>query len=142
MGQSSHRYEPDQSHLFPPSPREWMPEGHLAFFISETVDELDLGPFYAKYRKRSSDRGNLAYEPRMLLKVLIYSYSVGTFSSRKIAAGIDDLVALRFLAVGNRPGHRTIARFRRDNAVHFADVFRQIVNVAQEAGLVEMARSR
>jgi len=138
MGQIFHPYEPDQSQLFPPSPREWMPAGHLAFFISDTVDELDLEPFYAKFRKRANDRGNLAYEPRMLLKVLIYSYSVGVFSSRKIAAGIDDLVALRYLSAGNRPGHRTMARFRRDNAAHFAEVFRQVVKVAQEAGLVEL----
>jgi transposase len=138
MGQTFHSYEPDQAHLFPPSPRDWMPEGHLAFFISETVEELDLGPFYAKFRRRPNDRGNLAYEPRMLLKVLIYSYSVGLFSSRKIAAGIDDLVALRYLAGGNRPGHRTVARFRRDYAEQFAEVFRQIVRVAQQAGLVDL----
>ena len=138
MGQIFHPYDPDQSDLFPPSPRDWMPEGHLAFFISDTVDELDLEAFYAKFRQRSNDRGNLAYEPRMLLKVLIYSYSVGVFSSRKIATGIDDLVALRYLAAGNRPGHRTMARFRRDNASQFAEVFRQIVNVAQEAGLVAL----
>ena len=138
MGQIFHPYEPDQSHLFPPSPRDWMPEGHLAFFVSETIDELNLECFYAKFRQRTNDRGNLAYEPRMLLKVLIYSYSVGVFSSRKIAAGIDDLVALRYLAGGNRPGHRTMARFRRDNAAHFANVFGQVVKVAQEAGLVEL----
>lgn len=136
MGQVFHPYEPEQSHLFPPSPRDWMSEGHLAFFVSETVDELDLKGFYAKYRKGGTDRGNLAYEPRMLLKVLIYSYCVGIFSSRKIAAGLDDLVALRYLAAGNRPGHRTIARFRRDNAERFAGVFGQIVRVAQSAGLV------
>ena len=138
MGQIFHPYEPDQSHLFPPSPRDWMPEGHLVFFISETVDELDLEAFYAKFSKRANDRGNLAYEPRMLLKVLIYSYSVGVFSSRKIAAGIEDLVALRYLAAGNQPGHRTMARFRRDNAAHFAEVFGQIVKVAREAGLVDL----
>lgn len=138
MGQIFHAYEPDQDHLFPPSPRDWMPDGHLAYFVSDTVDELDLECFYAKYRSRTSDRGNLAYEPRMLLKVLIYSYSAGLFSSRKIAAGIDDLVALRVLAAGNRPGHRTIARFRRANGEHFAELFRQVVKIAQEAGLVEM----
>jgi len=138
MGQIFHPYEPDQCHLFPPSPRDWMPEGHLAFFISETVEQLDLKPFYAKFRKRDSDRGSLAYDPRMLLKALIYSYSAGIFSSRKIAAGIDDLVALRYLAGGNRPGHRTIARFRRDNAANFAEVFRQVVRVAQDAGLVDL----
>ena len=92
-----------------------MPEGHLAFFISDTVEELDLEPFYSKYRGRKNDRGNLAYEPRMLLKVLLYSYCVGIFSSRKIAAGIEDLVPLRYLASGNSPGHRTIARFRREH---------------------------
>ena len=81
-----------------------MPEGHLAFFISDTVEELDLKRFYAKYERRKNDRGSLAYEPRMLLKVLIYSYCVGLFSSRKIAAGIEDLVALRFLAAGNKAG--------------------------------------
>lgn len=138
MGQIFHRYEPDQGHLFPPSPRDWMPEGHLAYFVSETVEELDLEGFYAKYRDRANDRGNLAYEPRMLLKVLVYGYSVGLFSSRKIAAGIDDLVALRYLAGGNRPGHRTIARFRRENAERFAEIFGQIVKVAQSAGLVEL----
>ena len=74
----------------------------------------------------------------MLLKVLIYSYSVGVFSSRKIAAGIDELVALRFLAAGNRPGHRTVARFRRDNIERFAEVFRQVVQVARSAGLVDL----
>ena len=136
MGQIFHPYEPDQSQLFPPSPRDWMPEGHLAYFISETVDQLDLKVFYGRFRKRKNDRGSLAYEPRMLLRVLIYSYSVGVFSSRKIAAGIDDLIALRYLSAGNRPGHRTMARFRHDNAKHFADVFRQVVKVAQEAGLV------
>ena len=138
MGQIFHPYDPDQGYLFPAAPRDWMPEGHLAFFISDTVDELDLDAFYAPYRGRPNDRGNLAYEPRMLLKVLIFSYSQGIFSSRKIAAGIEDLVALRYLAAGNQPGHRTIARFRKDNAANFASVFAQIVKVAQAAGLVGM----
>lgn len=138
MGQIFYPYEPDQQHLFPPSPRDWMADGHLAYFVSDTVDELDLRAFYAKFKSRTTDRGSLAYEPRMLLKVLIYSYSVGIFSSRRIAAGMDDLVALRFLAAGNRPSHRTIARFRRGNIALFNDVFRQVVQVAQEAGLVEM----
>jgi len=138
MGQIFHPYDPDQGYLFPAAPRDWMPEGHLAFFISDTIDELDLEVFYAPYRNRPNDRGNLAYEPRMLLKVLIFSYSQGIFSSRKIAAGIENLVALRYLAAGNQPGHRTIARFRKDNAKHFAQVFAQIVKVAQAAGLVGM----
>ena len=117
-----------------------MPEGHLAFFIAETVEELDLEAFYAKYQGRKNDRGNLAYEPRMLLKVLLYSYCVGVFSSRKIAAGIEDLVPLRYLAAGNSPGHRTIARFRREHVAQFAAIFAQVVVVAQSAGLVSLGK--
>ena len=131
-------YEPDQHHLFPASPRDRIPEGHLASFVSDKVDELNLGSYYANYGKRATGRGSLAYDPRMLSKVLIYSYCVGVFSSRKIAAGIDDLVAPRFLAAGNPPGHRTIARFRRENSARFAEIFQQVVKVAQGADLVEM----
>lgn len=138
MGQQFVPYEPDQALLFPPSLDDWLPEGHLARFVSETVDQLDLEPFYAKFREREDGRGRIAYEPRMLLKVLIYAYSVGFFSSRKIASGIDDLVALRYLAAGNQPSHRTIARFRQENIAHFETLFVQVVRIACGAGLVKM----
>jgi len=138
MGQQFVPYEPDQALLFPPSLDDWLPPGHLARFVSETVDQLDLEPFYAKFRQREDGRGRIAYEPRMLLKVLLYAYSVGLFSSRRIAAGIEDLVALRYLAAGNEPSHRTIARFRQENIEHFEALFVQIVRVAAEVGLVKM----
>jgi transposase len=138
MGQIFEPYEPEQALLFPPSVSDWLPEGHLARFVSDTVDELDLGPFLKKFRQRKNDRGQLAYHPRMMLKVLIFAYSQGIFSSRKIAAGIDDLVALRYLAAGNGPSHRTMARFRQENIEHFQDLFVQVVQVAMEAGLVKM----
>jgi len=138
MGQIFEPYDPDQPSLFPPSPGDWLPEGHLAYFIAETVEELDLRAFVAKYADRDDGRGSLAYHPRMLLKVLIYSYAVGIFSSRKIAQNIDDLVALRYLAGGNRPSHRTIARFRQDNVDRFEKIFVDVVRIARVAGLVKL----
>jgi transposase len=138
MGQQFVPYDPDQGLLLPPSLDDWLPEGHLARFVSETVDELDLAPFLAKYRQREDGRGRIAYHPRMMLKVLIYGYSEGIFSSRKIAAGLENLVALRYLAAGNQPKHRTIARFRQENVKHFERLFVQVVRIAMQAGLVKM----
>ena len=138
MGKTFEPYDPEQGLLLPPSLSDWLPEGHLARFVSETVDELDLSPFLKKFRQREDGRGQLAYHPRMMLKVLIFAYSHGIFSSRKIAAGIEDLVALRYLAAGNNPSHRTIARFRQENISHFQSLFVQVVRVAVEAGLVKM----
>ena len=138
MGQIFEPYEPDQALLFPPSPRDWLPEDHLAFFVSETVEQLDLSAFYAKYEQREDGRGNCAYEPRLMLKILIFSYCTGIFSSRKIAAGVEDLVALRYLAAGHRPSHRTIARFRHEHLGAFRSLFVQVVQIAGEAGLVKM----
>jgi len=138
MGQIFEPYDPDQASLFPPSPADWLPEGHLAYFVAETVEELDLSAFLAKFSDRDDGRGSLAYHPRMLLKVLIYSYAVGIFSSRKVAQNIDDLVALRYLAGGNRPSHRTIARFRQDNVERFEKIFVDVVRIARRAGLVQL----
>ena len=88
-------YEPDQALLLPPSLSDWLPDGHLARFVSDTVDELTLAPFLKKYRQREDGRGRVAYHPRLMLKLLIYSYCAGIFSSRKIATGLVDLVPLR-----------------------------------------------
>ena len=93
-------YEPDQSLLLPPSLDDWVPDGHLARFIGDTVDQLDLKLFFAKYEGRDDGRGRIAFHPRMMLKVLIYGYCRGIFSSRKTAEAIDELVPLRYLAAG------------------------------------------
>jgi len=138
MGQVFEPYDPKQSLLFPPSLDDWLPGEHQARFISEAVDQLDLGAFRARYRERKDGRGQLAYDPRMMVKVLVYAYSVGIFSSRKIAAGLQDLVALRYLAASNEPSHRTIARFRQENIGLFKGVFVQVVRIAAQAGLVKM----
>jgi transposase len=129
-------YEPDQPHLFPPSPRDWLPEDHLAYFISDTVDALDISAIEAAYR--CAGAGTLAYHPRMMLKILIYSYCTGIFSSRAIARGVEENVALRVLAAGHSPSHRTLCRFRTDHIAAFDGLFVQVVRIAQEAKLVKM----
>lgn len=138
MGQIFHPYEPEQTLLLPPSLADWIPEGHLAHFVSDSVDQLDLTAWYARYEQREDGRGQLAYEPRLMLKLLIYAYAVGIFSSRKIAQALDDLVPLRYLAAGNRPSHRTLARFREEQSARFQAVFIQVVRIARAAGLVAM----
>jgi transposase len=113
-----------------------LPEGHLAWFVVETVEELNIDSLLAKYRM--SGKGELAYHPRLMLSLLIYGYCTGTFSSRKIAAQIEDSVAFRVIATGTSPSHRTICRFREENLDEFQKIFVQVVQLAKEAGLVKM----
>src|SRR5215216_3126812 len=100
-------YQPEQSFLLPPSPREWLPENHLALFISDVVDEMNVREFEEEYES-GDPRGNQPFHPAMMLKVLIYAYASGTFSSRKIAKKIEEDIAFRVLAGGNFPQHRTL----------------------------------
>ena len=102
---------PDQSLLFPPSPRDWLPEGHLAFFVADTVAALDLTALYAPYE--GDGRRNQPFDPQMMVTVVVYAYATGTFSSRKIARKLHEDVAYRVLGAGNFPAHRTVADFRR-----------------------------
>ncbi|MEM9397502.1 MAG: transposase, partial [Pseudomonadota bacterium] len=89
-------YHPDQDLLLPQCLREWLPEDHLAYFISDIIDELDLTPFYARYE--GDGRRKSPYDPRLMVKVLVYAYATGTFSSRKIARKLEEDVAFRVLA--------------------------------------------
>ncbi len=129
-------YEPDQQLLLQPSFRDWLSDDHLVYFISDTVDQLDLGPIVSWYRDRP--QGNLPYHPAMMLKVLVYCYCVGTFSSRRIAKAIEESVPVRILAAGHAPDHRTICRFRERHLSAFEELFAQVVRVAAEAGLVTL----
>ena len=129
-------YTPDQHHLLPPSLRDWLAEDHLAYFISDTVDDLDLGAFLARYRTQGA--GTIAYHPALMCKLLLYGYATGVFSSRKIARACETDVAFRVLAAGDPPSHRTLARFRKQHLSAFEDLFRQVVRVAQDAGLVAL----
>lgn len=129
-------YQPDQDFLLPPSMREWLPEGHLAYFISDTVDSLDLGAFHARYEKGGPR--NQPFDPAMMVKVLIYGYATGVFSSRKIARKLHEDIAFRVLGAGNFPAHRTISDFRAFHLKELSELFVQVVRLAREMGLVKL----
>jgi transposase len=130
------RYVPEQSLLLPPSPRDWLPEGHLVYFLSDTVDALDLQAFYEPYE--GDGRRNSPYDPRMMVKLLLYGYATGVFSSRKIAKKLHEDVAFRVLAGENFPAHRTLAEFRQRHLASFQALFVQVLEIAREAGLLQM----
>jgi transposase len=136
MGAFRKQEDRRQGFLLPPSPSDWLPEGHLAWFVIEAVEQLDLDPLLEKYR--ACGKGEQAYPPHLMLAVLIYAYCTGTFSSRKIAAQIEDSVAFRVIAAGLKPSHRTICRFREEHLEEFYKLFVQVVQLAQEAGLITM----
>lgn len=103
-------YVPEQDFLLPPSLREWLLADHVAYFVSDLVDQLALSAITAPYEQE--ERGYPPYHPVMLTKVLLYGYCVGVFSSRKIQRRLSDDVAFRLLAADNQPDFRTIADFR------------------------------
>src|SRR5476649_1623498 len=118
-------YNPQQQMLLPQALQEWLPEGHLAYFISDTVDSLDLSAFHARYAGGGSR--NQPLHPTMMVKVLIYAYATGVFSSRKIAHRLHEDIAFRVLAAHNFPAHRTIRDFRAQHLVEFTELFTQVV---------------
>ncbi len=124
--------------LMPQDMREWIGEGHLAHHISDLVDGLDLRAFYARYE--GDGRRKAPYEPRMMVKVLIYAYATGVFSSRGIARKLEEDVAFRMLGAGNFPQHRTICEFRRRHLKDFKKVFVEVVGLARELGLVRLGK--
>lgn len=129
-------YEPGQLLLLPEAIQDWLPEGHLAHFISDTVDTLDLSAFHARYDKDGPR--NQPFHPAMMVKVLIYGYASGVFSSRKIARRLHEDVAFRVLAAGNFPAHRTIRDFRAFHLKELSELFVQVVRLAREMGLVKL----
>ena len=136
MGTHYRNYAPNQLLLLPASLQDWLPERHLVYFVSETVDHLNLKRFVERYEERGE--GTLPYAPAMMVKVLLYGYATGVFSSRKIETKLHEDVAFRVLGADNFPTYRTIARFRRDNGEALSEIFTQVVANAQEAGLVNL----
>jgi transposase len=131
-------YMPDQGLLLPASLSEWLPEDHLAYFISDAVDALDLEAFHARYE--GDGRRRQPFDPRMMVKVMIYGYASGVFSSRKMARKLHEDVAFRVLCANNYPAHRTIREFRQLHLKEFCELFVQVVKLAREAGLVSLGR--
>lgn len=131
-------YDPHQVFLLPPSLDDWLPDDHLARFVSELVDEtVDLEPFLASY---TEGRGFPPYDPRLMLKLLIYGYVTGVRSSRKIEKACHDDVAFRFLAANAAPDQRSIARFRRRHLDALKGLFLQSLLLCRKAGMVRLGR--
>ena len=127
---------PEQQQLLPSAPQDWLPEGHLAYFIDNTIDSLDLAVFHARYAKGGPR--NQPFHPAMMIKVMVYAYATGTFSSRRIAKKLHEDVAYRVLAANNFPAHRTVRDFRALHLAEFTELFVQVVRLAREMGLVKL----
>ena len=116
--------------------QERLPEGHLAYFIDDTVDRLNLSAFHAHYA--GGGPRNQPFHPAMMVKVVVYGYAMGVISSRKIARNLHEDLAFRVLAADNIPAHRTIRDFRALHLVEFSELFVQVVRLAREMGLVKL----
>lgn len=138
MAKTYRPYVPEQDLLLPPSLRDWLPEHHLAFFVSDLVDHLDLSAIRAVYE--DEERGYPPYHPVMLTKVLVYAYCVGVFSSRKIQRRLVEDIAFRVLAAGNAPDFRTIADFRKTHLPALQGFFAQVLQVARDLGTLRVGR--
>src|SRR5213592_4493336 len=138
MAKTYRPYLPEQDFLLPPSPREWLPEGHLAYFVSDLVDALDLSAITTPYERE--ERGYPPYHPVMLTKVLVYAYCVGVFSSRRIQRRLAEDVAFRMLAAANAPDFRTIADFRKTHLPALRGFFEQVLRLARELGAPRVGR--
>src|ERR1700686_429338 len=138
MGKSYRRYLPEQGFLLSPSLREWLPENHLVYLVSDVVDHLNLAALDAAYG--DEQRGPPPYDPRMMTKVLGYGYCVGVFSSRRIERRLIEDVGFRVLAAGNTPNFRTIADFRKLHLATLAGLFEEVLQIALEAGALKLGR--
>ena len=138
MAKTYRPYVPEQDLLLPPSLREWLPENHLAFFVSDLIDQLDLSAITSVYE--DEDRGYPPYHPVMLTKVVVYAYCVGVFSSRRIQRRLVEDVAFRVLAAGNEPDFRTIADFRKRHLPALRGFFEQVLRLARELGAPRVGR--
>lgn len=131
-------YTPDQLLLLPPALQDWLPEGHLALFLSDVVDHaLDLGPILATY-ETGDGRGQPPYHPAMMVKLLVYAYCSGKPSSRKIEQATYEEVPYRVLAANQHPDHDSIATFRQTHLARLAALFTQVLGLCQRAGLVKL----
>jgi transposase len=131
-------YLPEQNLLLPPSLRDWLPENHLVYCVSDVVDQLDLSAIESVYEEE--DRGQPPYHPRMMTKILLYGYCVGVFSSRRMEKRLVEDVAFRVLAAGNEPDFRTLSDFRKIHLKALEELFQQVLRLALEVGALKLGR--
>src|SRR5919198_1829744 len=130
------RSDRDQPFLLPPDLRDWLPNDHLAWFILDVVDQLDLAPFYLAHR--NDGHGHPAYDPKTLLSVLLYAYCLGVRSSRQLERRCHEDIAFRVLAANQLPDHVTIARFRVRHEQALAGFLVQSLRLCAAAGMVQV----
>jgi transposase len=138
MAKTFRTYLPEQNFLLPASLREWLPDDHLSYFVSDVVDQLDLSAIKSVYEEE--DRGQPPYHPLMMTKILLYGYCVGVFSSRKIQKRLVEDVAFRVLAAGNEPDFRTISDFRKLHLKALEELFQQMLRLTLETGTMKLGR--
>src|SRR3954449_8373090 len=126
----------EQELLLPPSLREWLPEGHLAWFIIDAVGQLDLSAFYAGYR--ADGHGRAAHDPAMMVALLLYCYAIGERSSRRLERRCVEDVATRVICANQAPDHTTIARFRQRHQRALGELFGEVLALCAESGLVRV----
>jgi transposase len=137
MGQNFFPDTIDQTLMFPPSLHDWLPEGHLARFLVDVVAALDLSAIYKSYQEKDG-RGQAAYVPEMMVRLLLYGYATGVYSSRKIQTRTFEDVAFRYLSGDQHPDHATIAEFRKRHLDALSGLFTQALLLCSEAGLVKL----
>ena len=137
MGQNFFPDTVNQTLLFPPSLHDWLPAGHLARFLVDVVSALDLSPIYKSYEEKDG-RGQAAYAPEMMIRLLLYGYATGVYSSRKIQRRTYEEVAFRYLSGDQHPDHATIAEFRKRHLDALSGLFTQALLLCAEAGLVKL----
>ena len=137
MRKTYRAWNPDQSYLLPPSPEDWLPEGDLVYFVMETVGGLDLRPILQKYEE-GDGRGQPPYHPQMLVTLLLYSYTQGVFSSRRMMRRCERDAAFRVIVRDDVPNFRTISDFRKLHLQELEGLFVQVVRLCQKAGLVKL----
>ena len=138
MAKTYRAYLPEQDLLLPPSLRDWLPEDHLAYFVSDVVEQLDLSAIESVYE--AEERGQPPYHPRMMTKILLYGYCVGVFSSRRMEKKLVEDVGFRVLAAGNEPDFRTISDFRKLHLPALQGLFQQVLQIALQAGTIQLGR--
>jgi transposase len=136
MAQNFLSCDREQDFLLPPSVREWLPAGHLAWWLLDVVERLDLQAFYAEYRADGS--GRPAHDPQMMVALWLYAYCVGESSSRQVERRCAEDVAFRVIAANRAPDHTTICRFRQRYAQRLADLFVQVLALCAKAGMVRV----
>src|SRR5918996_501387 len=134
MGQNFLAADREQAFLLPPDVRDWLPEAHFAWFVLDAVAQMDLGAFYAAYRQ--DGHGRAAFEPSMVVALLLYAYARGIRSSRAIERACEEDVAFRVVAAHQVPDHTTIARFRQRHQDALAGLFGEVLALCADAGLV------